>query len=97
GNPCGCPGSDKRNGLRVGSHKGWPYESSLLCAAARSAPRRRAPALVDLPADQRDCLLVDGRGIPGLDGGIVRLPRLVASAGAPAMGLEEVGGRVQGV
>ena len=54
-------------------------------------------AAVDLAAHQRDRLLIDAGGIPGLDGGKVRLARLVARAGFPAMGLEKVRGRVQRV
>src|SRR6201986_3517099 len=51
---------------------------------------------VDLPAHQRDRLLIDFRGVPGLDRGKVRLTGLVAGAGAPAMGFEEIRGRGQG-
>ena len=54
-------------------------------------------AAVDLAAHQRDRLLIDAGGIPGLDGGEVRLARLVARAGAPAMGLQKIRGRVQRV
>src|SRR5215207_4082946 len=57
----------------------------------------RSPLLaaVDLPAHQRDRFLIDACGIPGLDGGEVRLARLVARARAPAMGFQKVRGRGQ--
>ena len=50
-------------------------------------PQPRGRSLpVDLPSHQRDRLLIDPGGIPGLDGGKIRFARLVAGAGAPAMG-----------
>src|SRR5215207_2739969 len=52
-------------------------------------------ALVDLLADDGDRALVDGGGIPGLDGAEIRLARLVSAAGAPAMALEEIRRRHQ--
>src|ERR1700710_3174202 len=54
-------------------------------------------APVDLPAHQRDRLLVDAGGVPGLDGGEVGLARLVAAAGPPAVRLQKVRGRIQRV
>src|SRR5581483_1536387 len=52
-------------------------------------------ATVDLPADMRDRLLIDGGGVPGLDDGEIRLARLIAGAGFPTVRLEEVRRRVQ--
>src|SRR3982074_3924034 len=54
-------------------------------------------AAVDLTAHLRDGLLIDARGIPGLDGGEVGLSRLVSGARAPAVRLEKIRGRVQRV
>jgi hypothetical protein len=59
---------------------------------AMTVPLRRErgpPSLpaVDLPAHQRDRLLINACGVPGLDGREVGLARLVASAGAPAVRL----------
>src|SRR4051794_2690212 len=48
---------------------------------------------VDLPAHQRDGFLIDACGIPGLDGGKVRLAGLVTRAGAPAMGFQKIRSR----
>src|SRR6185295_440099 len=50
-------------------------------------------AAVDLAAHQRDRFLIDACGISGLDGGEIRLARLVARARAPAMRFQEIGGR----
>src|SRR6476619_6716643 len=52
---------------------------------------------VDLPAHQRDRLLIHPGRIPGLDRRKIRLAGLVAGAGAPAVGLEEIGGGGQRV
>src|SRR3954449_6682309 len=60
------------------------------------APSGRSAA-VDLLADDGDRLLVDLGCVPPLDGGEIRLARLVAGAGDPAMALEESGGRGQGI
>src|SRR4029078_1537681 len=71
-----------------------------LVAVARRNSLSNAPlvaAAVDLLAHQRDRLLIDTGGIPGLDGGEIRLARLVARARAPAMGFQESRGRHQRV
>src|SRR5580692_8654696 len=52
---------------------------------------------VDLAAHDGDGLLVDLRGVPGLDGGEVGFARLVSGAGAPAVGLQKIRRRVQRV
>ena len=57
---------------------------------------RLAPAAVDLRADDRDRLLIDGRRVPGLDRREIGLARLVSGARGPAMGLEEIRRRTQG-
>src|ERR1700722_14981834 len=60
--------------------------------------RARTPVslpAVDLAAHQRDGLLVDLRGIPGLDGREIGLARLVSGTGTPAMGFEEIRGRAE--
>src|SRR5438477_9070683 len=49
-------------------------------------------AAVDLAAHQRDRLLVDLRGVPFLDRGKIRLARLVAGTGAPAMRFQKIRG-----
>ena len=59
------------------------------------ASGRHAP--VDLAADVRDRLLVDGRGVPFLDRREVGLAQLISGAGAPTMPLQVSGGRVEGV
>ncbi len=74
-------------------------ELMALLADARGvrAPRRlvsgelalRRARAVDLAAHDGDRLLVDGRGVPALDGGEVRLALLIAGARAPAVALEE--------
>src|SRR3954471_22298349 len=57
--------------------------------------RDRSLAAVDLAPHQRDGLLIDACGVPGLDGGKVRLARLVAGARAPAVRPQEIRGGVQ--
>src|SRR5438128_4217353 len=71
-----------------------------LATPTQDPPAYRSPLLaaaVDLAAHQRDRLLINTRGIPGLDGSKIRLARLVARAGAPAMRLQKVRGRGQRV
>ena len=62
-----------------------------------SARRRRPTTPVDLPAHQRDGLLVDACRIPRLDGGEIRLARLVTGSRTPAIGFQEVRRRAQRV
>ena len=50
---------------------------------------------VDLPAHDRDGLLIDLRGVPRLDRRKVRLARLVAGTCAPTMGFQEICGRAE--
>src|SRR2546425_1819755 len=61
-------------------------------ARPASVPQPLLAAAVDLAAHQRDRLLINTRGVPGLDGSKIRLARLVARAGAPAMRLQKVRG-----
>src|SRR5262249_39491752 len=63
------------------------------------APVSRCPhslTPIDLPAHDRDRPLIDLRGIPFLDRRKIRLARLVAGAGAPAMRAQAIRGRGQG-
>ena len=48
---------------------------------------------IDLATNQRDGLLIDGSGVPGLDRPEIGLAGLIAGARAPAMGSEEIGRR----
>src|SRR5262245_47316627 len=78
--------------------------SPIACRNTKKTLAERGPSIhdgggsvpllpaINLPAHQRDRLLVDARGVPGLDGGKVRLARLVAGARLPAMGAKEVRG-----
>src|SRR6476661_5475865 len=58
--------------------------------ASRAEP---LPAAIDLTAHDRNRLLVDLCGVPGLDGSEVGFARLIAGAGAPAVRFQEVRGR----
>src|SRR5436305_2130578 len=62
-------------------------------------PLRAPPSLatVDLTAHECDGALIDRGGIPGLDGCEVGFSRLVPSAGAPAVRLEEIRRRTKRV
>jgi hypothetical protein len=51
---------------------------------------RGLASTIDLPAHECDGLLIDRGGIPCLDGCKVRFSGLVARAGAPAMGLQQI-------
>src|SRR5437764_12093984 len=50
--------------------------------------RPRLPS-INLPPHLGDRLLVHRRGVPGLDRGVIRLARLIARAGLPAVAFEE--------
>src|SRR5690242_556282 len=63
--------------------------------ALRGGGVRNSLPSIDLPAHQRERLLIDFGGIPFLDGREIRLARLIAGAGAPAMRAQEVRGRRQ--
>src|ERR1700741_3221337 len=76
--------------------KTWMPGTSPGMTVERMARAALLPTL-DLPAHQRNRLLVDARGIPGLDGRKIRFARLIAGAGLPAMRAQEVRGRVQRV
>src|SRR3984957_169510 len=69
--------------------------TGLLFAANRPASPPPSLPAVDLPAHQRDRLLIDLGRIPFLDRREIRLARLVTGAGAPAMGFEEIRGGSQ--
>src|ERR1700733_2670756 len=64
--------------------------TELLVAANSHASHSPSLPAVDLPAHQRDCLLIDLGRIPFLDRREIRFARLVACARAPAMGFEEI-------
>ncbi len=51
---------------------------------------RRPAAAIDLTADLRDRPLIDGGGVPRLNRPEIAFARLIAAAGAPAMGVKEV-------
>src|ERR1700733_14823959 len=61
--------------------------------------RRKSPlpSAIDLAAHDRDGLLIDLGGIPGLDGGEIGFAGLVAGAGAPAVDLQKICRRAQRV
>src|SRR5262245_14209010 len=61
-----------------------------LISPTSSALRGRAPTAVDLPAHERDRLLIDRGGIPSLDRREIGFAGLVPCARAPAVALEEV-------
>src|SRR5271156_440565 len=73
-----------------------PGMTTELLVAANS-PALHYPSLpaVDLASHQRDRLLIDLGRVPFLDRREIRLARLIAGAGAPAMGFEEIRGRGQ--
>src|SRR5436190_16909191 len=78
--------------LAPNERKTWMPESSPGMTKGESVSSLPA---VDLTAHQRDGLLVDARRVPGLDGGKVRLARLIAGAGPPAMRAQKVRRRRQ--
>src|SRR6516162_8867543 len=94
-------------GMQVSLRLAVPGTKTYLTQATQDAPQHRSgsacekrsarTSAVDLLAHDGDGLLVDLRGVPGFDGGEIRLAGLVARAGPPAMGLQEIGRRVQRV
>src|SRR4051794_225442 len=64
-------------------------------AAASLAGTTASRPAVDLAPHQRDGALIDRSRIPCLDRREIGLARLIAGAGAPAMGLEEDRRRIQ--
>src|SRR3954451_8961687 len=85
----------ERSGSRFGEENASKQESRAPFEMRLASARGRRPAFVDLPPHQRDRLLIDACCIPGLDGGKVRLARLVTGSRAPAMRFQEIRGRVQ--
>src|SRR4051794_20240856 len=97
------PGRPRRRSCRFTAKARLRWRMSIRrMTRARSDEQASGPALtlrgnaaVDLAPHQRDRPLIDRRGIPGLDRSEIRLARLVARAGAPAMGAQEGCRRVQ--
>src|SRR5450432_1281951 len=74
-----------------------PARNAGPTASRPSSALRGLASPIDLPAHERDGLLIDRGGVPGLDGCKVRFSRLVARAGAPAMGLQQICRRTERV
>src|SRR4051812_3163841 len=86
-----------KTGWSTTSFQQWPPVVMGPCVRRDDETMGLLATAVDLLAHQRDGFLIHACGIPGLDGGKVRLAGLVARAGAPAMGFQEVRGRGQRV
>src|ERR1700677_4751061 len=86
---------EPRSGVSKDGHDGLMVrDGASRLLTMRSQYFASLPA-VDLASHQRDRLLIDLSGVPFLDRCKVRLARLVAGAGAPAMGLQVIRGRGQ--
>src|SRR5260221_3986429 len=57
-------------------------------------PTEALPPAIDLPAHDRDGLLIDLCGVPGFDGGEIGFAGLIARAGAPAVGPQRIRRRI---
>src|SRR4051812_46077911 len=79
-----------KTGWSTPSFQQWPPVVMGPCVRWDDETMGLLATAVDLLAHQRNRFLIHARGIPGLDGGKVRLAGLIACAGAPAVGFQEV-------